>query len=171
MSSCRGSMGSRYRTAKGNHVKKKNAKQPAVIALFGVAPVQLKLVDPGRLPGFRNQSDTYLVSPLNFAKNVNNRSSRNVPEVAATRRSTKIKIVDVSSPGDRWHAWPHALMVKSTRAFLFLIGPAVDRNGRCPPQPRRAGGYRAPLSRTPAGTAAPRRADFADSQTFPYYRC
>lgn len=31
---------------------KSNAKQPAVIALFGIAPVQLKLVDPGK-PGWR----------------------------------------------------------------------------------------------------------------------
>ena len=31
---------------------KRGAKQPAVIALFGIAPVQLKLVDPGK-PGWR----------------------------------------------------------------------------------------------------------------------
>jgi hypothetical protein len=31
---------------------KSSAKQPAVIALFGIAPVQLKLVDPGK-PGWR----------------------------------------------------------------------------------------------------------------------
>ena len=31
---------------------KRDAKQPAVIALFGIAPVQLKLVDPGK-PGWR----------------------------------------------------------------------------------------------------------------------
>ena len=31
---------------------KSGAKQPAVIALFGIAPVQLKLVDPGK-PGWR----------------------------------------------------------------------------------------------------------------------
>jgi hypothetical protein len=31
---------------------KRGAKQPAVIALFGIAPVELTLVDPGR-PGWR----------------------------------------------------------------------------------------------------------------------
>ena len=31
---------------------KRRAKQPAVIALFGTAPVQLKLVDPGK-PSWR----------------------------------------------------------------------------------------------------------------------
>jgi hypothetical protein len=31
---------------------KSSAKQPAVIALFGIAPVQLKLVDPGK-PSWR----------------------------------------------------------------------------------------------------------------------
>src|SRR5208282_6499459 len=27
--------------------------------------------------------------------------------------------VGISSPGNRWHAWQHALTVKPTRAFLF----------------------------------------------------
>ncbi len=31
---------------------KRDAKEPAVIALFGIAPVQFELVDPGR-PGWR----------------------------------------------------------------------------------------------------------------------
>jgi hypothetical protein len=31
---------------------KRDAKEPAVIALFGIAPVDLTLVDPGR-PGWR----------------------------------------------------------------------------------------------------------------------
>src|SRR5271155_3034547 len=68
--------------------------------------------------GFRNQSDTHPVGNSVCVTNVKNRSSSDVPEVASTRRSTRLNIVGLSSPGDRWHAWPHALMVKSTRAFL-----------------------------------------------------
>jgi hypothetical protein len=37
---------------------KRDAKQPAVIALFGMAPVQLKLVDPGKQAGVRSRFKT-----------------------------------------------------------------------------------------------------------------
>jgi len=51
--------------------------------------------------------------------NVKNRSSRNVPEVASTHRSTRLKIVGLSSPGNRWHAWPHALMDEANACLSF----------------------------------------------------
>ncbi len=72
-----------------------------------------------QVAGFRNQSDTHLICLSICVANVKNRSSCNAPEVASTHRSTRLNTVGLSSPGNRWHAWPHAVMVKSTRAFLF----------------------------------------------------
>jgi hypothetical protein len=51
--------------------------------------------------------------------NVKNRPPSNVLDVASTRRTSRFGIVGLGSPGNRWHAWPHALMVKSRRSFLY----------------------------------------------------
>jgi CRP-like cAMP-binding protein len=52
------------------------------------------------------------------ATNVKNRCSRNLREMASTRKNTRLRSVGLSSPGTRWHAWPNALMVRSRVPFF-----------------------------------------------------